>query len=300
MSDIQQGASLRRDVAFDVRGVTVRGRLRLPEGDGPHPVVVLAHGLGGLKEWTIPEIADILAADGIAALAIDYRNFGDSDGEPREEVDHCGQIDDFHGAISYATTVPELDGERIGVWGTSLGGRNALAVAALDPRVRCVVVQVPAVATSTELWAELMTEGDVDAAKQVLVADRNSRAMGGEPQYVEFPNDPNTDYGSYWATFGEAEKRNWTPRVSLQSFWPTMADDVMALMPKIAPRPLLMIIADEEHPVLLASQRAAYEAAGEPKSLLVGHGHHYSVYTTWKDEAIGAAREWFAEYLGAS
>lgn len=121
-----------RDIQYNVRDVTVRGWLQLPEGPGPHPVVILAHGFGGVKEWTIPELADTLVGVGIAAIAFDYRNFGDSDGCPREEVDHCGQIDDFLCAIAYASTVPELDPARIGLWGTSLGGRNVLAAAAID------------------------------------------------------------------------------------------------------------------------------------------------------------------------
>jgi hypothetical protein len=52
-------------------------------GRGPYPLVILAHGLGGLKEWTIPEVAAALNEAGIAALAFDYRNFGDSEGLPR-------------------------------------------------------------------------------------------------------------------------------------------------------------------------------------------------------------------------
>lgn len=116
----------RRDIKYNVRDITVRGWLQVPDGPGPHPVVILAHGFGGLKEWTIPELADTLVSVGIAAIAFDYRNFGDSDGSPREEVDHCGQIEDFLGAIAYATTVSELDPARIGLWGTSLGGAMSL------------------------------------------------------------------------------------------------------------------------------------------------------------------------------
>src|SRR3546814_14861075 len=64
---------------------TLRGVLQLPEGDGPHPIVIMAHGQGGLKEWpNIPSVSAVLCAAGIATLAFDYRNFGDSDGEPRD------------------------------------------------------------------------------------------------------------------------------------------------------------------------------------------------------------------------
>lgn len=56
----------------------------------------------------------------------------------------------------------------------------------------------------------------------------------------------------------------------------------------------------QEHPALLAGQRSAYAAAGEPKSLLEVDGHHYSVYTDWKDVTTAAARDWFLEHLTSS
>ena len=118
----------RRNVEFTSGTVVVRGWLRLPSGAGPHPLVILAHGMGGLKEWTIPDVATALVEAGIAALAFDYRNFGDSDGSPREEVDHCGQIEDWRSAISFATTLAQIDAARIGIWGTSLGGRDRKSV----------------------------------------------------------------------------------------------------------------------------------------------------------------------------
>ncbi|MBS1677083.1 MAG: alpha/beta fold hydrolase [Actinobacteria bacterium] len=299
MTNGREEASEPRDIEFKVRGVTVRGRLQVPAGEGPHPVVILAHGMGGAKEWSIPAIAEAFVADGIAALAFDYRSFGDSDGEPRDEVDHCGQVEDFQEAITFASTVEELDPDRIGLWSTSLGGRNALVVAALDWRVKCLVVQVPGVGTDLDLWAMMMSDGDPEALRQRLNEDRRDRALGKEPQYVVYPEDDSADYAEYWGTFGAEEKRNWPPRITLQSLWPTPVDDMIALMPKIAPKPLLMLIADEEYPRLLEAQRAAFEAAGEPKKLIVGHGHHYSVYTTWNEEAVGAAREWFGEHLVA-
>jgi len=119
-----------------------------------------AHGLGSLKEWTIPEVADVLNAAGIAAMAFDYRNFGDSDGQPREEVDHAGQIDDWRSALTFAITLPEIDPERIGLWGTNLGGRNVLAAGALDHRVRCICSQVPPLAAAASSSAYRHRNGD--------------------------------------------------------------------------------------------------------------------------------------------
>jgi uncharacterized protein len=285
------------DVEFGFGGPTLRGRLLIPGTAGPHPLVILAHGLGGLKEWTIPDVAGVLVEAGIAALSFDYRNFGDSDGLPREEVDHAGQIDDWRDAITFATTLPEIDGERIGIWGTSLGGRNVLAVAALDRRVKCVYAQVPVIAADPALTALTFTGSDVEQFYRVLADDRRERALGKDPQYIPFDTAPDSQHGGYWATFGEQERRNWNPRVTLRSFEPALGADIRHLMKRISPTPLRMVVADQDTLSPTADQLEAFAQALEPKSLVLVHGHHYSVYTVWKDKTIAAAREWFVEHL---
>jgi uncharacterized protein len=293
-----QGLSNQRGVEFATAdGVTVRGRLRVPGTTGPHPLVILAHGLGGLKEWTIPEVAAALVDAGIAALWFDYRNWGDSEGQPREEINHGGRIEDWQSAISYSTTLPEVDRERIGIWGTSLGGRDVLAVAAIDRRVRCVVSQVPVIKWDPAFVAWLAGfGGDLERYYQELAEDRRDRALGREPRYIPFENAEDDDQGGgdYQATWGEEELRNYKARITLQSYQPTVLADMTPFTALIAPAPLLMLIADNDP---IPGQREAFEAASEPKSLLVFQGGHYSLYTTWKQEAIAAAREWFAEHL---
>lgn len=307
MTDARQATPGQRDVEFRSAGVVLRGWLRTPASAAPHPLVILAHGLGGLKEWTIPDVAAALVDVGIAAMAFDYRNFGDSDGQPRDEIDHCGQIEDWKSAVTFAATLPQIDSERIGVWGTSLGGRNVLALAALDRRVKCVLAQVPVInillppggdpADIGDLGA-MVIGSDLDQFNQLLTQDRRDRALGKQPRYVEFGEaDPSTDAGSYKATFGDEERRNDHARVTLRSFEQTLAHDIRHLMPLIAPTPLRMILADHDTTCPVAAALEAYASALEPKSLLVLPGHHYSLYTTWKDVAITAARDWFVRHL---
>ncbi len=227
-------AGRHRGIEFSSNRIVLRGWLRSPDGDGPHPLVILAHGLGGLKEWTIPEVADALVGAGIAAMAFDYRNFGDSDGRPREEVDHYGRIEDWQSAISYATTLPEIDRDRIGIWGTSLGGRDVLAVAAIDRRLRCVVSQVPLIKWEPAFAAWLAGFGaDLGRYYRELADDQRDRATGQEPRYLSFesPDDDDAAGQEYQATWGEEERRNYKGRVTLQTYRPTALTDMTALMP---------------------------------------------------------------------
>ncbi len=108
---------MRKDIAFRTEdGATLRGWHYVPEGRrGPAPTVVMAHGFSAVKEMYLDRFAEVFAAAGLAALVFDNRNFGASDGEPRQEIDPWQQVRDYRHAITYAQTLPEVDAQRIGV-----------------------------------------------------------------------------------------------------------------------------------------------------------------------------------------
>src|ERR1700761_7787255 len=134
----------RRDIEFDADGVTLRGWFYPAEGvSGSAPAVVLAHGFSAVKEMYLDSFAEVFAAAGLGALVFDNRNFGASDGEPRQEIDPWAQVRDYRDAITYASTLPEVDAARIGIWGSSYSGGHVLVVGAIDRRVQAVVAQVP-------------------------------------------------------------------------------------------------------------------------------------------------------------
>ena len=105
----------------------------------------MAGGWCYVKELVLPEYARVFADAGIAVLAFDYRNFGESDGEPRQHIDPWAQIEDYKNALSYLETREEIDRHRLGAWGISYSGGHVLIVAATDPRVKCVVSNIPVV-----------------------------------------------------------------------------------------------------------------------------------------------------------
>src|SRR5215467_13803974 len=134
----------RRDIEFDAEGATLRGWFYPGRGaTGSTPTVVLAHGFSAVKEMYLDSFAEVFSAAGLNALVFDNRNFGASDGEPRQEIDPWAQVRDYRHAITYARTLPEVDLERIGIWGSSYSGGHVLVVGAIDRRVSCVVSQVP-------------------------------------------------------------------------------------------------------------------------------------------------------------
>ena len=66
--------------------------------------------------------AERFCAAGYACLVFDYRNFGDSEGQPRQLLDIGMQLADWAAAMAYAQTPGAIDQKRIGLWGTSFGG----------------------------------------------------------------------------------------------------------------------------------------------------------------------------------
>ncbi|HEY2223266.1 hypothetical protein [Actinomycetospora sp.] len=108
----------RRDIEFDAEGTTLRGWFYPAEAASPTvPVIVMAHGLSAVKEMFLDKYAAAFAEAGLNVLVFDNRNFGASDGEPRQEIDPVAQVRDYRHAITYALTLPEVDRTRVGVWG---------------------------------------------------------------------------------------------------------------------------------------------------------------------------------------
>ena len=134
----------RKDISFQAGGETCRGWLFLPEASkSSPPVIVLGHGLGGVKEMGLEAYAKRFTAEGYACLIFDYRHFGASDGEPRQVLDIKKQHQDWQSAIDYARTLPEVDGKRVALWGTSFGGAHVLVAASRDANVEAVISQCP-------------------------------------------------------------------------------------------------------------------------------------------------------------
>jgi alpha-beta hydrolase superfamily lysophospholipase len=135
-----------RRVEFESLGATLRGRLYLPRGDGRRPpVVIMAHGYSATAEGMVADrYAETFREAGLAVLLYDHRGFGHSGGEPRQRIDRWWQALGFRDAIEHVGRLEGVDSTRLALWGDSLSGGCVVLVAALDPRVRAVVTQVPA------------------------------------------------------------------------------------------------------------------------------------------------------------
>jgi fermentation-respiration switch protein FrsA (DUF1100 family) len=237
---------MRQDIEFDAEGVTLHGWLYLPDGGtGPVPTIVMAHGFSAVKEMYLDSFAEAFAAGGLGALVFDNRNFGASDGEPRQEIDPWQQVRDYRHAITYAQTRPEVKADSIGVWGTSYSGGHVLVLGAIDKRIRCVACQVPLVSGFRNIQ-RLVRQDFLGPNRAAMDQDRAVRFRGEPPAMVPVV-DPDPMAVSAlptpdsWEWFSETGKRRapaWKNEVTLRSVELLMEYEPGVYVERISPTPV--------------------------------------------------------------
>ena len=237
-------------------GLLLRGWFIPPDPLGDGALLIYVHGLadnrGGLLEQAV-----MLRAHGYGALLFDLRNHGESEGT----VTTLGyaEVDDLRGAVTYALTRPEVNAERIGVIGRSMGGAVAIRGAACIPEVRAVAVQ--STYSSVE---DNVAEG--------------VRAFAGLPPFFFAPL-------VIW--FGEREAG-----LDIRQVRPI--DDVG----QISPRAILFIHGEQDGAIPVENSLRLYEAAKEPKELyLVPHAGHGGFLAVARSEFEQRVVGFFDTYL---
>jgi alpha-beta hydrolase superfamily lysophospholipase len=200
----------REDLEFDSGGNSCAAWLYPAAGNlGAAPIVVMAHGLSGTRRDGLGPFAERFAAAGVAALVFDHRGFGDSGGEP-DLFEPRRQLDDWRAAISFARSLPGMDPERVATFGSSMGGGNALAAAAGDPRIAAAISQVPFL----DMWRQAHRSAPLVTARILLAAARGRHLPAtGQPHEAAFINAPGGEGG--WRHVVESgEDSRWRNRVS--------------------------------------------------------------------------------------
>ena len=149
-----------------VRGQRVPAYLAIPKETAGEkvPVIVLMHGWnlfwGKNEDWVL-EWIPLLTAQGYAVLAPDHFMYGerkkedgfdeDSDRGPYYYRDWmCQSIVDLRRGIDYLESRPDIDPDRIAIFGGSLGGWIGSILAAVEPRIKTAILSFPATEFVTE------------------------------------------------------------------------------------------------------------------------------------------------------
>lgn len=179
----------REDHWFLSDGTRCAGWLYRPPSPNP-PVVVMAHGFGGERRWRLPAFAERFVGRGLAVFLFDYRNFGDSEGQPRNLIDPWRHVRDWRAAVRYVRTLDDV-GSQVGLWGTSFSGGHVIETAAVE-RVDAVVAQVPFV-DGLRTTAHLLRSRGIDygtASVRAALCDIGRAITGREPHCVPLVGEP--------------------------------------------------------------------------------------------------------------
>ena len=296
-----------KDIEFNAEGTILRGWLYTPaDQNNKVPAIVMAHGFAAIKEMYLDKYAEIFASSGYAVLVFDQRNFGDSDGEPRQEIDPVTQVRDYRHAITFVQTQEIVDPTRIGVWGTSYSGGHVLVVAAIDRRVKCVVFQVPAISgwksvsfrSKPEELLKLRQEFDQDRSNRfnglppaiIPIVAANGRAAFTHPAAFGFFTGKDAPAADQW------RYAQWKNEITLRSLEMMTENEPGSYIEHISPTPLLMLLAEGEELISRDIHLEAFNRAGEPKKLHLVSGGHFAAYFNVAEYAQEGLL-WFKEHL---
>lgn len=263
----------------------------------PIPGVVLGHSGGNVKEALVGP-ARYLAEAGFAALAIDYRTYGASEGEPRGQLFPEKQAEDFRNGVSYLQTRPEIDSRRIGVWGVAMGASIAIQAAVLDRRIACVVAQTPDLLNG---WRQILEGGGRERFGKMFTAleqDWQRRFETGESLRAPWPNFEDEVTQSYVKQAMEMYP-TYRHEITLESFEHMLVWAPENLIEHLTPTPLLFVTTGGYDPYhILDDVQIAYHRAGEPKRLEI---LPYDVVGLYLEPGLGEAMKlaisWFDQYL---
>ena len=274
----------------------IAATLHLPEQPGPHAAVLLCHGFCGTQPLLLPAFAEAFAQAGYVAVTFDYRGFGESGGE-RGRLVPSMQIDDILAVLAWLKDHAQVDAQRIGLWGTSLGGGHVLGAAARDGDVRCVVSQL-AFADGEEVIAGHMSAEEKQAFLATLAKMEERKQAGkemfvpvtrvlGDPQskaFFEKHKDSFPDLGIKIPMLTVKEMFHYKPAAN--------ATQVTC--------PTLVVVAGDDGVNPPAQGTALFDAVGaDTKQLHVQEGaQHYDAYAgPHFEQVVQRQLAWYSQHL---
>lgn len=292
---------MERKVSLYSGGCRLSADLYLPEdltADEKRPGVVLSCGYTGVKNLYLDDMARRISAAGFVALTFDYKGWGESEGPPLRLAPY-GRVEDTQAALTFLSVQPEVERERLGLYGISFGGSTAVFTAAVDRRAKAVV-SVTGVGHG-ERWMrgvrrpweyrELLERSRRDQEVQVVsgsseLVDRGDVLML-DPRSIEISSRT------------RAARPGAAMQVPLEMVHETVGFNPDWVVGRISPRAALFITSDFDELVLPEESASLFQHAGDPKRLVVLNGFgHYDVFTSPAlDQVMAEAIPWFREYL---
>jgi pimeloyl-ACP methyl ester carboxylesterase len=286
--------------------VSAREKVHLPSGETTcaawhYPgtnggCVVMAAGAAVTKEPGTDRFATRFNQAGFTVLAFDFRHLGESGGEPRQVVSVRKQQADYEAAIKFARTLPEVDPERIAIWGFSLAGGHVIAVAARHPDLAAAIAQMPladarAVApiaihhATLPTFLRLVARSVVDAIGGLFGREPLLVPLAAERGVVAAVNSPDGQDGQR-ALDPHGDYPDWQQEIAARAAIAVGFYRPVRTASRIE-SPLLVVACDGDQTVLPGPGIRAAERAPRGEVALIPGGH-YSPFLGCHERAVEA------------
>lgn len=143
---------------YESEGLKIYGLLTVPYGEMPAngwPAIVFNHGYISPEVYRSTEryiaYVDSLARSGYIVYRIDYRGHDRSDGEATGAYGHPGYLVDVLNAVASLQAFPQVDPDRIGMWGHSMGGYLTLRSMVISADIKAGVIWAGVVGSYQDL-----------------------------------------------------------------------------------------------------------------------------------------------------
>jgi dipeptidyl aminopeptidase/acylaminoacyl peptidase len=240
----------------------------------------MAHGFAAERAFGLPAYAERFAARGMAVFVFDYRTFGDSDGEPRYLASPRRHLKDWEAALAHVRAMPDLDADKIALWGSSYSGGHATVIAARDPYVTAVVEQVPFVDGISSTYHTGIRHAT--RCLPSIVRDLLTIPLRRTPHYITVVGKPGTlavfdtpeSYPGYLAIV--PEDSDWRNEVPARCLLELLAYRPMSHAREVE-CPVLFMMGDRDS---LIHPRVAEIAASRMREVTIIHldSGHFDVY----------------------
>ena len=218
--------------------------------------VILQHGYGSNRAELL-DPAKWLATRGYGVVMVDLRASGMSEGNRFSFGKN--EVRDIEAAYQYVVGRPDVDAQRVGAWGGSMGGVLVLLHAAQNPEIRAVVADCP--------FASLQDELETGVKK--------------------FTGLPPFPFASLIQFFLERELG-----------FPLSENAPIKQIRSISPRPVFLLSGGKDTTVPPDSGQRLYDAAGEPRQLWFDPElEHCEFWNSRREEYQKRVAAFFGQYL---
>jgi pimeloyl-ACP methyl ester carboxylesterase len=260
MKDIEKTTEIKEfPIVFGSHGLQLKGKIILPRqarASKPVPGAVLCHGFGAAYRVMEPA-ARIMAAQGVASLVFDLRGHGASEGAIDGKM-----AEDIVDGWNVLCQLPEVDSQRMGIAGHSLGALTAIMAAKKVDNPRALV----ALSCPPEVDSQLPVGG----TKNIGRWGRELKVIMEYPKHGAFPwlKGIAALICRVWMYLG-----CFKVRVDWQKFvdaFPQMK--MSAVLEKLEDCSKLFVFCEGDRVTPYRKYAVVYESACEPKELILAKG----------------------------